>query len=286
MNGVKTHEPRAGRSVRPATLEPEQRAVILANESRATAVEAELRSRIETPLLVVVALVLAFLIKTFVVQAFYIPSGSMIPTLQIGDRVLVEKLSFLAREPRRGEVLVFRRPGAVDVDSGIAGAARSFLEGLGLVQPREDIDLIKRLMGLPGETVELRDGVLYVDGEPLREDYAQLDDRDFGPVTVPDGELFFLGDNRGNSDDSRYGLGTVPVDNIVGRAFVILWPPTHADVTLAEDPVTGEPAPPAPSPEATPSPTPSVAPLATEVPSTPPPSVAPPATPEPTLTAP
>ena len=192
--------------------------------------------------LIVVALLLAFLIKTFLVQAFYIPSGSMIPTLEISDRVLVEKVSYRFRQPERGEIIVFQRPGSEGARSGVSGQLRSFLEGLGLAQPDADIDLIKRVIGLPGETVRIRKGVVFVNGKRLTEDYAQPESRSFPKTTVPEGELFMMGDNRMNSQDSRFPeLGTVPLDNVVGRAFVILWPPGRATTKLDQDyPGVGE----------------------------------------------
>ena len=192
--------------------------------------------------LVIVALALAFVIKTFLVQAFYIPSGSMIPTLEIGDRVLVEKVSYRFRQPERGEVIVFQRPGAEKERAGVAGQARSFLEGLGLAQPDADIDLIKRVIGLPGERVRVRKGTVFVDGRPLDEAYAQPETRSFPEVVVPKGQLFMMGDNRMNSQDSRFSeLGTVPLRNVVGRAFVILWPAGRATTAMDRDyPGVGE----------------------------------------------
>jgi signal peptidase I len=206
-----------------------------------TAVRRALSAIRETVQLVVVALLLAFVIKTFAVQAFYIPSESMLETLQVGDRVLVEKLSYRFRDIERGEVVVFRRPGLEEDGFSPAATWRSFLEGIGLSQPAEDRDLIKRVIGLPGETVELRDGVVFVDGQPLQEPYAGLESRDFPPLVVPEEQYFVLGDNRGNSRDSRFGLGTIPEGNVIGRAFVIIWPPSEATIDIDADyPGVGE----------------------------------------------
>lgn len=228
-----THTPQPERSVRPADLDSDERdAVAGAGRSK---------RRGEFPLLVVSALLLAFLVKTFLVQAFYIPSGSMIPTLEIDDRVLVEKVSYRFRMPERGEVIVFRRPGAPRPEASLGDSVRTFFEGFGLLRPRHDIDLIKRVVGLPGETVEVRDGRVYVDGLALEEPYAHVDVFDHPATVVPAGHLFMMGDNRPNSDDSRGSLGTVPVDHVVGRAFVIMWPPVHVDATLDADyPLAGE----------------------------------------------
>lgn len=181
----------------------------------------------ELPVLVLVAFALAILLKTFVVQAFYIPSGSMEPTLEPGDRVLVMKAF---DTPQRGDIIVFEepRPGK-EPDRGIVSGFFHWLsEGLGFARPADE-DFIKRVIGLPGETVELRNGKLFVDGAQISEPYLRgpPDTRDYGPVEVPEGKLFVLGDNRLNSNDSRYGLGFVPRDRVVGEAFIIIWPPSR-----------------------------------------------------------
>jgi signal peptidase I len=191
---------------------------------------------LELPILIVTALLLAVLVKTFLVEAFWIPSVSMVPTLEVGDRVLVEKVSYRRREPRRGEIIVFHRlDGFGPADEGLAATVRSFFEGLGLAQPDGDIDLIKRVIGVPGDTVEVRRGRVLINGRRLREPYASTDDRDFLETQVPPGELFMMGDNRQQSDDSRFSLGTVDTDVVVGRAFVIMWPPGRATNDLVAD---------------------------------------------------
>jgi signal peptidase I len=184
-----------------------------------------------TPFLVLVALGVAILVKTFLVQAFYIPSESMVPTLEVGDRVFVNKLAYDLGEIGRGDVIVFANPNPGELpDRGIVGGFLHWLgEGIGVAQP-ENEDFIKRVIALPGETIEIRGNVVYIDGEPLDEPYltgdAHLDNGDMKPRTVPDDSLFVMGDNRGNSADSRYGLGFVPIDRVVGRAFVVIWPPS------------------------------------------------------------
>jgi signal peptidase I len=178
----------------------------------------------ELPILILVAFALAIVLKTFFVQAFYIPSSSMEPTLQPGDRVLVRKIAY---SPDRGDIIVFEDPtGRAGPDRGLVGGFVHWLtEAIGFARP-DDEDFIKRVIGLPGETVELRNGRLYVDGVRIVEPYLTrpLDTRDYGPVEVPQDELFVLGDNRLNSNDSRFGLGFVPEDKVIGRAFVIVWP--------------------------------------------------------------
>src|SRR5919108_1780202 len=183
----------------------------------------------ELPILVVIAFLLALLIKTFLVQAFYIPSASMEPTLEVGDRVLVKK--FLAT-PHRGDIIVFENPhpGPEPHRNPFSAFFHWVVEGLGVSTP-ENEDFIKRVIGLPGETVSMRGGIVYIDGKPLDEPYlhGEKDTRPFGPRKVLPNHLFVMGDNRLNSNDSRFGLGQIPMDKVVGRAFVIIWPPSHID---------------------------------------------------------
>lgn len=188
------------------------------------------------------ALLVAFVIKSFLVQAYYIPSESMIPALEVGDRVLVEKVSFRFRDPRRGEIIVFEQPG-VAMPGGITAAVRSFFEDLGLIRPEQDVALVKRVVGLPGETITVHDGTVLVDGRALGEEAIVTDGRSFPAFTVPADSYYMLGDNRGNSDDSRYSLGAVPRAEVVGRAFVVLWPPGNASLSLQTHYAGGQPSP-------------------------------------------
>ena len=185
----------------------------------------------ELPLLLLVALVLAFLLRTFVVQVFYIPSSSMEPTLQRDDRMVVEKLTYRFRAPVHGEILVFEGEslGEPPADEGtMQRIVRGVGQFLGVV-PVSARDFVKRVVALPGDELELSDGVVFVNGQALDEPYVVFRDQsDFGPLVVPEGELFFLGDNRPNSSDSRSSLGTVPLDQVVGRSVLIIWPFDHA----------------------------------------------------------
>ncbi len=156
---------------------------------------------LEFLVILLVAFVLVFgFVRPFVVEAFYIPSESMVPTLEVGDRVLVNKFIYRFTEPDRGDIVVFEREGQ---------------------------DLIKRVVALPGDRISVRDGTLYVNGETRNEDYLNQEFPDlssFGPVTVPEGRVFVMGDNRANSRDSRF-IGPIPEEDIQGEAFLRFWPP-------------------------------------------------------------
>ena len=186
----------------------------------------------ELPGLVVLAFVLALIIKSFLFQAFFIPSGSMEPTLMPGDRVLVDKIPYYFHDPRRGDIIVFENPHpGTGPDRGIVGGFLHWLgQGLGFSRPgTAEEDYIKRVVGLPGDTVEGKGGAVYVNGVKLEEPYlpAGVTTGRFPSHTVPSGDLFVMGDNRGNSLDSRFTLGYIPIDKVVGKAFVILWPPSR-----------------------------------------------------------
>ena len=176
------------------------------------------RLAIEWTILIVAALVIAFLIKTFLFQAFYIPSESMVPTLKVGDRVLVNKLSYDLHDVHRGDIAVFEAPPAAQ-----AGDIK---------------DLVKRVIGLPGDVIESRDASgtvceeenhadchVYVNGRRLDEPYVHGQTTDYLPrQTVPAGHLFMMGDNREFSHDSRY-FGPIEKSEVIGRVFVRIWPP-------------------------------------------------------------
>ena len=155
---------------------------------------------IDNLVVLALSLLLVFgVVRTLVVEPFFIPSGSMSPTLEPGDRVLAAKPVYLLAEPGRGDLAVF--------DDG-SGA------------------VIKRVVGLAGDVISVEDGVLVVNGEPVREpyvDYRMTDSSFFGPVTVPEGSVFVMGDNRSNSRDSRT-LGPVAEEDLIGRAVARFWP--------------------------------------------------------------
>lgn len=181
--------------------------------------------------LAVVVLALALLLRAFVLQAFWIPTASMEPTLVPGDRVLVSKLAARLGGVHRGDVVVFEDPRPEPEADGSPASAllRWVLAGLGVAQPA-DQDFVKRVVALPGESWEIRRGVVYINGKRLDEPYLDptVDARSFGPGTVPPGRLFVLGDNRTRSGDSRFTqLGYVPEDKVVGRAVAVIWPPSR-----------------------------------------------------------
>jgi signal peptidase I len=186
----------------------------------------------ELPGLIIIAFALALLIKTFLIQAFYIPSRSMTPTLEIGDRVLVNKLVYDFGEVQRGDIIVFENPNLPEPDRNPFEAVWDWLtEGLGFTADPEK-DFIKRAIGLPGETIEIRNGRVFIDGERIAEPYltphARRDRQDFPPTVVEPDKVFVMGDNRPNSQDSR-SIGQIPEDKIVGKAFVLLWPPSRIE---------------------------------------------------------
>jgi signal peptidase I len=185
----------------------------------------------ETVVLVALAVLLAVVFKTFLVAAFYIPSGSMESTLNISDRVLVEKVSYRFGDIEHGDVVVFvhDEPGleAPGPSNPVAGFFSSLGQAIGVVPP-SDRDFIKRVIGLPGDTINCQGGVVYRNGKPVTEPYL-----DPGTKTesctrtrVLQGQLFVMGDNRQNSQDSRV-FGPIEQSDVVGRAFVRIWPLNH-----------------------------------------------------------
>ncbi len=171
---------------------------------------------VELVVIVVVVLGASFLVRTFVVQTFYIPSGSMIPTLQVGDRILVDKLSYHLHGVGRGDIVVFSKPP---------------------LEQQNISDLVKRVIGLPGETISSVNGEIYINGKPLKEPWLQPGVKSLPgpnpvpfnldkPYKIPPGEYYVMGDNRTDSEDSRW-FGPIPRSIIVGRAFVRIWPLSH-----------------------------------------------------------
>ncbi len=162
------------------------------------------RSIVESLVILGGALLVAFVVKTFLFQAFFIPSPSMVPTLEVHDRVLVNKLSYRLHDVNRGDVVVFER------QPGDAGTIR---------------DLIKRVVAVEGDTIETRGDTLYVNDQPVKEPYVKSSSIGTAVArrTIPPHQVFVMGDNRTNSSDSRV-FGPVDEDRIVGRAFVKIWP--------------------------------------------------------------
>ncbi len=206
----------------------------------------------ELPILIGVALLLALLIQTFIARVFVIPSESMEQTLHgcpgcYGDRVLVDKLVFDFGDPEPGEVVVFKRPGTWNQaefqsnrsSNGFVSWLQDVGAAFGLAAPDED-DVVKRIIAVGGQRVECCDDKnrVLVDGKPLDESYvywtptAEPRQASFAPLTIPEGMLFVLGDNRNNSSDSRYQggggrNGLVPVDNVIGKVRWIVLPPSR-----------------------------------------------------------
>jgi signal peptidase I len=221
----------------------------------------------ETALVVGIALVLSLLIKTFLVQAFYIPSGSMENTLLRGDKVIVSKLTPGPFDLKRGDIVVFQDPGGwLDPTvqqrrSRIGGAVHDALTFIGLLPNDADDHLIKRVVGLPGDHVVCCNtkGQITVNGAAISEPYLYPgnapSDKDFN-ITVPTGKIWVMGDHREISRDSRFNDpggtgkdGSVPIDLVVGRAVLIVWPIDRAgwlgvpNATFATVPAAAAPAP-------------------------------------------
>jgi signal peptidase I len=204
----------------------------------------------EFPILVIVALVLALLLKTFLVQAFYIPSASMENTLQGGnpsgaggaspghpfDRVLVNKLAYDFSSPKRGDIVVFKGPPSWPDESEFATPTNPIarvLHDIGAVigfAPSSQSDFIKRVIGVAGDRISCHQDVLAVNGHVLNEPFlypnshpCSSDGFEGRTEVVPKGDIFVMGDHRDNSEDSRVN-GPVPVSDVIGRAFVVIWP--------------------------------------------------------------
>ncbi len=152
-----------------------------------------------------ISAILAIGIRTFVAEARYIPSSSMLPTLEINDRLIIDKLSYRFKDPQRGDIVVFTPTPALQQEN--------FKDAF-----------IKRVIGLPGDTIEVKEGKVYVNGEMLTEEYIKEQPKyDYGPVVVPENQYLVLGDNRNNSYDSHY-WGFVPRENIIGQAVIRFFP--------------------------------------------------------------
>lgn len=192
------------------------------------------RTMWEYTVLVASALILASLIRAFLGLAFWIPSPSMVPTLKVGDRVVVSRLSYRMHQPNRGDIVVFQNPGWKPKPKAILPVrlVKDLGEFVGIGQPK-DKNYIKRVIGLPGDTIEGKDGKVWINGKALDEPYLPegVITTDFASVKIPVGTYWMMGDNRDNSCDSRCFVDTNDAPHpfidegvIVGRAFVRVWP--------------------------------------------------------------
>ena len=185
-------------------------------------------SLIELVMIVAVALGLALAIQAFLIKPFRIPSESMVPTLEVNQRVLVDRVSFRFSDPHRGDIVVFKPPRGADLNT----CGVDHPDNQPCPEPtndRSDTNFIKRVVGEPGDRLKVVGGAVYIDGKKQNEDFARLDDS-CGicnlekEVTIPPDHYFMMGDNRGESADSRE-WGPVPKKWIIGNAFATYWPP-------------------------------------------------------------
>jgi signal peptidase I len=187
------------------------------------------RLLIEFVVLTAIALLIAFFLRTFVAQAYYIPTDSMQPGLDVGDRIVLDKVSYVAHGPRRGDIVIFDSPLQSSSDDAALPVrlVRRGLDAVGLRQPDTDT-LVKRVIALPGETVEASNGRVLIDGEPIDEPYLATGTvtASFGPKHVGDDEVWVMGDKRATSRDSR-DFGAIPRDSITGRVGLKFWPPSE-----------------------------------------------------------
>ncbi len=205
----------------------------------------------ELPILVVLALLVSLLIKSFLVQFFFIPSGSMENTLQIKDRVAVNRLPFIGNDINRGDVIVFRDPAGwlpeATIQSGnaVTNAIRDGLVLVGVVPNPAKQYLVKRVIGVAGDHVVAKDQVLTINGKPTSEPYIFAgntpSDTDFN-ITVPEGKVWVMGDHRGASGDSRVhqddvNNGMVPVEKITGKVVAKIWPFSRIGLVPSQDPL-------------------------------------------------
>lgn len=185
---------------------------------------------LEVAVLFITALVLAIFLQAFFIKPFIIPSPSMEPTLQEGDRVLVDRLTYHFRRPRRGEVIVFRfnpnDPANATQGGNPLSRSLDLLAEVLNITHQEAMPFIKRVVGVEGDVVELREGKLYVNSELYQADYEYVSDGSNGVWEVPKGTVMVMGDNRPNSNDSRR-WGFVPYGSIIGRAIAVWWPPSR-----------------------------------------------------------
>ena len=208
----------------------------------------------ELPLLVILALVVSLLIKSFLVQFFYIPSGSMENTLQIKDRVAVNRVPFIGNDIGRGDVVVFRDPAGWLPDAssvsgnGITSTIRDGLVLVGIIPNPAKQYLVKRVIGVAGDKVVAKDQVLTINGKPTNEPYIfsgnTPSDTDFN-ITVPEGKVWVMGDHRGASGDSRVhqddvNNGMVPLEKITGRVVATIWPLNRIGFVPSQDPLSSK----------------------------------------------
>lgn len=216
-----THSDESGLEDSPSTESPtESHDQTQHNESASQPSRKRRSKSLELVETIVVALLLAIFIRATLAEARFIPSGSMIPSLLVGDRLIVEKVSYYFSDPQRGDIVVFYPP---DPSLEPQGSTAHFMRWLGFTRQAA---YIKRVVGLPGESIRIEEGQVFINGKALEENYTNSAYPDFDNMpaqTIPEDHYFMMGDNRGNSRDSRV-WGTLPEDNIIGRTMLRFWP--------------------------------------------------------------
>jgi signal peptidase I len=182
---------------------------------------------VETAIVLLFAVLVAVLFQSFFVRAFAVTSSSMSPTIKEGDRVFVDKVTYYFRKPRRGDIILFRyppsSPAALNTTNPLYWPFEQIGETLHLTHRLPSPPFVKRVIATGGETVELRKGRVFIDGKRIEENYDVPDSYDMPPRKIPAGQLFVMGDNRPNSNDSRY-WGLVPERSVIGKVFLVWWP--------------------------------------------------------------
>lgn len=182
---------------------------------------------LETIVILAIAVVVAILVQAFMAKSFAVTSSSMSPTIEPGDRLIADRVTYYFRNPKRGDIVVFRYPPdgsqSLNTTNPFYWPFEQMGEVLHLTHKTGSPPFVKRVIATEGETIQVKKGKVYIDGRRIAEPYAVDDPSDYGPYRVPKGTIFVMGDNRPNSRDSRF-IGPVPLRSVIGRAYLRFWP--------------------------------------------------------------